>query len=47
MPTNIYGPGDNYHPQNNHVIPALIRRIHEAKIKDLQERSNMGNWIRQ
>ena len=31
MPTNIYGPGDNYHPQNSHVIPALIRRIHEAK----------------
>ena len=35
MPTNIYGPGDNYHPQNSHVIPALIRRIHEAKIKSL------------
>jgi GDP-L-fucose synthase len=31
MPTNLYGPGDNYHPQNSHVIPALIRRIHEAK----------------
>ena len=35
MPTNIYGPGDNYHPENSHVIPALIRRIHEAKIKNL------------
>jgi GDP-L-fucose synthase len=32
MPTNLYGPGDNYHPQNAHVIPALIRRFHEAKL---------------
>jgi len=32
MPTNLYGIGDNYHPQNSHVIPALIRRFHEAKI---------------
>ena len=32
MPTNLYGPGDNFHPMNSHVIPALIRRIHEAKI---------------
>jgi GDP-L-fucose synthase len=31
MPTNLYGPGDNYHPENSHVIPALLRRIHEAK----------------
>jgi GDP-L-fucose synthase len=31
MPTNLYGPGDNFHPQNSHVLPALIRRIHEAK----------------
>ena len=30
MPTNLYGPGDNYHPENSHVIPALIRRFHEA-----------------
>ncbi|MBE7538911.1 MAG: GDP-L-fucose synthase [Opitutaceae bacterium] len=30
MPTNLYGPGDNYHPQNSHVLPALIRRFHEA-----------------
>ena len=30
MPTNLYGPGDNYHPQNSHVIPALLRRFHEA-----------------
>ena len=30
MPTNLYGPGDNYHPENSHVLPALIRRFHEA-----------------
>ena len=33
MPTNLYGPGDNYHPENSHVIPALIRRFHEAKVE--------------
>lgn len=33
MPTNLYGPGDNYHPDNSHVIPGLIRRFHEAKIQ--------------
>lgn len=32
MPTNLYGPGDNYHPENSHVIPGLLRRFHEAKI---------------
>ena len=32
MPTNLYGPGDNYHPENSHVIPALIRRFHEARL---------------
>jgi GDP-L-fucose synthase len=32
MPTNLYGPGDNYHPTHSHVVPALIRRIHEAKL---------------
>lgn len=32
MPTNLYGPGDNYHPENSHVIPALIRKFHEAKV---------------
>lgn len=37
MPTNLYGPGDNYHPENSHVIPALIRRFHEAKAKDAPE----------
>ncbi len=34
MPTNLYGPGDNYHPENSHVIPSLLRRFHEAKMKD-------------
>ena len=37
MPTNLYGPGDNYHPENSHVIPALIRRFHEAKIANTPE----------
>ncbi|OJX66513.1 MAG: GDP-fucose synthetase [Micrococcales bacterium 72-143] len=32
MPTNLYGPGDNFHPENSHVLPALMRRIHEAKV---------------
>jgi GDP-L-fucose synthase len=33
MPTNLYGPGDNYHPSNSHVIPGLLRRFHEAKLR--------------
>jgi GDP-L-fucose synthase len=37
MPTNLYGPGDNYHPENSHVIPALIRRFHEAKVGNIPE----------
>ena len=37
MPTNLYGPGDNYHPENSHVVPALIRRFHEAKESKLEE----------
>lgn len=37
MPTNLYGPGDNYHPENSHVIPALIRRFHEAKVAGTPE----------
>lgn len=36
MPTNLYGPGDNYHPENSHVIPAMIRRFHEAKEAGLE-----------
>lgn len=35
MPTNLYGPGDNYHPENSHVIPSLIRRFHEAKLAEV------------
>ncbi|MBC2770568.1 GDP-L-fucose synthase [Pusillimonas minor] len=34
MPTNLYGPGDNYHPENSHVIPALIRRFHEGRVNN-------------
>lgn len=37
MPTNLYGPGDNYHPENSHVIPALIRRFHQAKESGAEE----------
>jgi nucleoside-diphosphate-sugar epimerase len=37
MPTNLYGPGDNFHPENSHVIPALMRRIHEARVEGAGE----------
>lgn len=37
MPTNLYGPGDNYHPENSHVLPALLRRFHEAKVQGLDK----------
>ncbi len=37
MPTNLYGPGDNFHPENSHVVPALIRRFHEAVLDGLDE----------
>jgi GDP-L-fucose synthase len=37
MPTNLYGPGDNYHPENSHVLPAMIRRFHEAKLADVPQ----------
>ena len=37
MPTNLYGPGDNYHPENSHVIPAMLRRFHEAKVNKAPE----------
>jgi GDP-L-fucose synthase len=42
MPTNLYGEGDNYHPNNSHVIPGLIRRFHESKIKDAPSISIWG-----
>ena len=41
MPTNLYGPGDNYHPQYSHVVAALIRRFHEAKVAGL---ANVVVW---
>jgi len=37
MPTNLYGPGDNFHPENSHVIPAMLRRFHEAKLNRAEE----------
>ena len=43
MPTNLYGPGDNYHPQNSHVIPALLRRFHEAKLAAAPEVAVWGS----
>jgi GDP-L-fucose synthase len=45
MPTNLYGPGDNYHPENSHVIPALIRRFHEAKINNAPSVTIWGTGI--
>jgi GDP-L-fucose synthase len=42
MPTNLYGPGDNYHAQNSHVIPALLRRFHEAKQGNVASVTNWG-----
>lgn len=43
MPTNLYGPNDNYHPEHSHVLPALIRRFHEAKINGLKEVTCWGD----
>ncbi len=43
MPTNLYGPGDNFHPENSHVLPALIRRFHEAEKADLSEVTVWGS----
>ncbi|TQK10524.1 GDP-L-fucose synthase [Herbaspirillum sp. SJZ107] len=43
MPTNLYGPGDNYHPENSHVIPALVRRFHEARVSDAPEVAIWGS----
>ena len=43
MPTNLYGYNDNYHPENSHVLPALIRKIHEAKINDHQSVTVWGS----
>jgi GDP-L-fucose synthase len=43
MPTNLYGPGDNYHPQDSHVLPALIRRFHEAKTENRESVTCWGS----
>lgn len=43
MPTNLYGPGDNYHPENSHVLPALINRFHEAKISKAESVTCWGD----
>lgn len=43
MPTNLYGTGDNYHPENSHVIPGLIRKAHEAKVADAKSLSVWGS----
>ncbi len=43
MPTNLYGPNDNYHPEHSHVLPALIRRFHEAKVSGLDEVTCWGD----
>jgi GDP-L-fucose synthase len=45
MPTNLYGPGDNYHPENSHVIPGLIYRFHDAKINNLENVTIWGTGI--
>jgi GDP-L-fucose synthase len=45
MPTNLYGPGDNYHSENSHVIPALIRRFHEAKLNGKKEITIWGSGV--
>lgn len=43
MPTNLYGPGDNFHPENSHVLPALMRRFHEAKQADVESVTIWGS----
>mgnify|MGYP006085998279 CR=1 FL=1 len=43
MPTNLYGPGDNYHPENSHLLPALLRRFHEAKLAGAKEVAVWGS----
>jgi GDP-L-fucose synthase len=43
MPTNLYGPNDNFHPENSHVIPALLRRFHEAKLAGAEQVTAWGS----
>ena len=45
MPTNLYGIHDNFHPENSHVIPGMMRRIHEAKMADLPEVEIWGSGL--
>ncbi|MBO6728443.1 MAG: GDP-L-fucose synthase [Maricaulis sp.] len=45
MPTNLYGPGDNYHPENSHVIPAIIRKAHEAKLAGAESMEIWGTGL--
>jgi GDP-L-fucose synthase len=45
MPTNLYGPGDNYHPENSHVVPGLIYRFHKAKINNLESVTIWGTGM--
>ena len=45
MPTNLYGPGDNYHSENSHVVPGLIRRFHEAKVNNLKSVTIWGTGL--
>jgi len=45
MPTNLYGPGDNYHPENSHVIPALLRRFHEARTNNVPSVAVWGSGM--
>lgn len=45
MPTNLYGPGDNYHPENSHVLPGLIRRLHEARLTLASEVTVWGTGL--
>ena len=43
MPTNLYGPGDNYHEKNSHVMPALIKKIHDAKVQEISKVTCWGS----
>ena len=43
MPTNLYGPGDNYHPKNSHVLPAMLKRFYDAKIRGIDEINCWGS----
>ena len=43
MPTNLYGPGDNYHPQNSHVLPAMLKRFYDAKTSGIDEINCWGS----